>query len=75
MPSEVRMITPSKLSASGPNIEVNGPAMALPSAGICERFTIAVAIPPWPFNTAKITAMIPMSMIVPWMKSFQTEAT
>ena len=53
---------------------VNAPSSAVPSAGICESWMMASANPPLPASTAAMTATMPTSITMPWMKSFITVA-
>ena len=74
MPSDVRTTTPSRLNKSGPKKLTKGPCMAEPSAGIWDSEMMASEKPPLFRMTATMTAMMPSSMTMPWMKSFMTVA-
>ncbi len=67
------MTTPSRLAGSGPNIEANTPSKPVPPS-TCDRLVMAVMKPPLSASTAAMTAMMPMSMMMPWRKSFTTVA-
>ena len=59
----------------GPKNDTNAPFSAgADSEGICERFSNAAVKPPLPAKTDKITAQMPTSMIIPWIKSFTAVA-
>ncbi len=74
MPSDVSTTTPSRLNKSGPKKLTNGPAIDDPSAEICDSCTTASEKPPLLITTATITAVMPSSITMPWMKSFITVA-
>ena len=64
------MTTNSRNRGSAPRKE----AYCQPPAGPVASFSIARARPPLSPSTAAITATMPKSMMMPWMKSFQAVA-
>ena len=68
------MMTPMRSGRFGPKKLTNGPAISLPSAGMRESVVMASVKPPLFTNTATMTATMPSSMTMPWMKSFMTVA-
>ena len=75
MPRLVRIITQKRLKGSGPKKEAKMPGV-FDTAGssIRARPSSAAMKPPWPFSTAAMTATMPKSMMMPWMKSFTAVA-
>ena len=63
-----------RLKKSGPKNDVRGPLISVPGSWICERLMTACDMPPWLAMTPTITATMPISMIMPWTKSFITVA-
>ena len=74
MPRLVRMMTPMRSGRFGPKKLTNGPAISDPSAGMSESDVMASVKPPLFTSTATMTATMPSSMTMPWMKSFMTVA-
>ena len=68
------MMTPMRSGRFGPKKLTNGPAISDPSAGMSESVVMASVKPPLFTSTATMTAMMPNSMTMPWMKSFMTVA-
>ena len=75
MPREVSSTTPSRFTGSGPKKEANTPG-AEETAGSLTWASPSRAArnPPWLLRTARITAQMPKSMMMPWMKSLMAVA-
>ena len=73
MPRLVRITTPSRLTGSGPKKEAYTPGTLL-SPFTWASFSRAARKPPWLWSTARITAAIPASMMIPWIKSLMAVA-
>ena len=74
MPRLVSTMTPMRSGRFGPKKLTNGPAISEFSAGISDNVVSASVKPPLFTNTATMTATMPNSMTMPWMKSFMTVA-
>ena len=74
MPKLVSTMTPMRSGRFGPKKLTNGPAISLPSAGMSDSLVRASVKPPLFTSTATMTATMPSSMTMPWMKSFITVA-
>ena len=77
VPREVRMITPSRFKGSGPKKDVKAPGCPIvtsTSLGIRAILPTASMKPPWPERTAAMTATMPASMMMPWIKSLMAVA-
>ena len=69
------MTTPRRFSGSGPKNDTNAPCIpAATSEGCCESVVRACMKPPLLLRTVAITATIPKSITIPWIKSFATVA-
>ena len=73
MPRLVRSTTPSRLTGSGPKKEAYTPGTPL-SPWTLASFSRAARKPPWVCSTAPITATMPASMMMPWIKSLMAVA-
>ena len=66
----MRITTPSKLSGSGPKKELNAPGAVLTLSSVTFARPLSASIkPPLLPSTAAITATMPISIIMPWIKS------
>ena len=66
MPREVRMTTPRRLKGSGPRKELKTPGVVeMVSSVTLARPSIAASSPPLALRTARMTAVIPNSMMIP----------
>ena len=64
------MTTPSRFTGSGPKNEANAPFIVVVAGSeTAARFDMACTRPPWLCRTAAMTAQMPKSMMMPWMKS------
>ena len=77
MPREVRITTPKRLMGSGPKKELKMPGTVplpiVPSVAADSPLREAMK-PPLLLITAQMTATMPNSMMMPWMKSFTAVA-
>ena len=74
MPRLVSTMTPMRSGRFGPKKLTKGPAIWESSAGMSDSVAMASVKPPLFTNTATMTATMPSSMTMPWMKSFITVA-
>ena len=75
MPSEVSSTTPSRFRGSGPKKEAKTPGMSETAGSLTWASpSRAARNPPWLLRTARITAQMPKSMMMPWMKSLMAVA-
>ena len=75
MPKEVRMTTHSRFSGSGPKNEAKAPGMEeTASSSTWASFSTEERKPPFWLSTARMTATMPTSMMMPWIKSLMAVA-